>query len=194
MKDQLLRFDSLIAVIALLMSSVTAGAMLYQTHVIEQQFAATVWPYLSVEVDNNPNSISVHLINDGAGPALVRSAQLVVDGKPMSTWNELFALIHADPDLRAAGRRASGSSEQSSSIDASTIVRAGDSRPLVAESSAAPIVLKAVRKHRIALNFCYCSINDRCWTLDSDLGGSRVTIPQPVLACRLGASIGAIVQ
>ena len=194
MKDQLLRFDSLIAVIALLMSSVTAGAMLYQTHVIEQQFAATVWPYLTVETDNNPDSISVRLINDGAGPALVRSAELVVDGRPMSTWNKLFALIRTDPEIVAAGPRSASSSEQSSSIDASTIVRAGDSRSLFAESKAKPVVLKAVRRHQIALNFCYCSINDRCWQLDTTLSGSSVTIPQPVRTCRLGASIGAIVQ
>lgn len=191
MKDQLLRFDSLIAVIALLMSTVTAGAMVYQTHVIQEQFAATVWPYLSLEVDNNPDSISVHLVNDGAGPALVRSAQLVVDGKPMDTWNEFFALVHTDPGILAAGPRGDRSHEQSSSIDASTIVRAGDSKSLIGVSNATPMVLNAVRKHRIALNFCYCSINDRCWTLDSDLGGTRVSIPQPIGDCRIGPNIGS---
>jgi hypothetical protein len=191
MKDQLLRFDSLIAVIALLMSTVTAGAMVYQTHVIQEQFAATIWPYLSVVWDNNPDSVDVHLANDGAGPALVRSAQLQADGKVLPTWNDLFRLIFSDPRLRTNNRKTFSAGTQASSVDASTIVRAGASAPLAAVVHASPQVLRIVRSHRIALSFCYCSINGSCWTIRSALESNELDIPQPVAYCRIGSSIGS---
>gem|GEM_PF-3745766 len=85
-----LRFDTVVAACALLMSSVTAGAMVYQTRVLQDQFSATVWPYLSVNMFYGTHNLELHLTNQGVGPALVRSAQLVVDGKPMLGWDRRF--------------------------------------------------------------------------------------------------------
>jgi len=44
MQDRGLRYDAIIAVSALLISAIASAAVVYQTHVISQQFSATVWP------------------------------------------------------------------------------------------------------------------------------------------------------
>ncbi len=68
MRDRWLKFDTVVAICALLMSTLTAGAMVYQTRVIADQFSASTWPYLSVDTTYNPNNVEISLVNDGAGP------------------------------------------------------------------------------------------------------------------------------
>jgi hypothetical protein len=187
-KDRvLLRFDTVVAVCALLASSVAAGAMVYQTRVIEEQFSATVWPYLGVDVDNFENSVEVRLTNNGAGPALIRSARLILDGKPVSGWNDLIELIITDPSLKGKGR----SSVRSSSVDASTAIRAGESRSLFSVQATNPQIIAAGKKHRLTLQFCYCSVNNRCWQLNDTLGAKTPQLPQAVNACAAASSITA---
>ena len=187
MKDQLLRFDTLVAVFALLASSVAAGAMVYQTRVIEEQFSATIWPYLSVDIYNDEKSVAVHLTNDGVGPAIIRSARLVVDGKAATGWNDLLQPLYDDPSLKGKGRL----SAQTSSVDASDSVRPGDSKSLFAISTTNEQLIAAIKKHRISLEFCYCSINNRCWKLVDTLGSKSAQLPQPVNACAVGSAIAA---
>lgn len=187
MKDRLLiRFDTVVAVCALLASSIAAGAMVYQTHVIEEQFAATVWPYLSVNITNSEKSVAVGLTNDGAGPALIRSARLILDGKTVDGWNALLQPLYDDPALRSKKFSA-----QTSSLNGSDTLRPGDSKPLLMLQSANADVIAAAKKHRVTLQLCYCSINDRCWNLNDTLGSNTPDIPQQVNGCATGASIAA---
>ncbi|MGC2633018.1 MAG: hypothetical protein WA215_02280 [Candidatus Cybelea sp.] len=48
MNDRNFRLDFFIAIAAVLISALTAGTLFYQTRVIGDEFAATIWPYLSV--------------------------------------------------------------------------------------------------------------------------------------------------
>lgn len=193
MNERVLRFDTIVAVCALLISTVTAGAMVYQTRVLgdqtrvlEQQFAASNWPYLSVQTNRNSNTFGIAVTNDGAGPALIRSAQLFVDGRTVQGWSPL---------LEAVVRETAGSGQRESfhadsvSIDASNTIRPGDSRTLLAVAGAPPRVIDAVRSHHIALNFCYCALNGQCWRLRAVIGGQTFDIPQPVHACAIGSAI-----
>ena len=45
--EKAFRLDFFIAIAALLVSTLTAATLLYQTHVISDQYAATIWPYLT---------------------------------------------------------------------------------------------------------------------------------------------------
>jgi hypothetical protein len=186
-KDRLLiRFDTVVAVCALLASSIAAGAMVYQTHVIEEQFSAAIWPYVSVSVTNSEKSVAVRMTNEGAGPALIRSARLILDGKPVDGWNALLQPLYDNPVLNK-GRF----SAQTSSVNGSDTLRPGDSISLVTLQSANADVIAAAKKHRVTLQFCYCSINDRCWNLNDTLGSNIPDIPQQVNGCAAGASIAA---
>ena len=104
--DRGFRLDFFIAVAAVLISAVTAAALIYQTRVIGDQFAATIWPYLSVGDTYDVNGETIEVSNDGVGPALVRSAQLSVDGRAVPAWNDYLKVLMRDPTLRGLFLRA----------------------------------------------------------------------------------------
>ncbi|MBV8375238.1 MAG: hypothetical protein JO302_06980, partial [Candidatus Eremiobacteraeota bacterium] len=103
MNERAFRLDFFIAIAALLVSALTAGTLIYQTHVIGAQYAAAIWPYLSVETTyDNPNGVTIALNNEGLGPALIHSARLSVDGKSVASWNDYFlTLAREDPRIRS---------------------------------------------------------------------------------------------
>jgi hypothetical protein len=161
MKD-LLRFDTVVAACALLMSTITAGAMVYQTRVLQDQFSATVWPYLSVSTTYGPTSLAMRVTNQGVGPALIRSAQVSLDGKPLAGWDNAFFSTLFPPSSLRKGSIAL----RDSSIDPSTAIRAGDQVTLLElHVSNGKWLQDAAAKHRLALDFCYASINGKYWTL-----------------------------
>lgn len=200
MNERAFRLDFVIAMGALLVSALTAGTLLYQTHVISDQYAATIWPYLSVTTTNDPHGVKIEVGNDGLGPALIRSAQLNVDGKNISSWNDLFPVLSRDPDVRKmflSARAALHAGLPSplmirySSIGRSTTLRSGESRTLLSVQYAGKFPLLALATHPIAMDFCYCSLNSSCWNLHSALNGGGGTDPQPVSHCTSSAEIGS---
>lgn len=181
--ERSLRFDLLIAVCALLISAVAAGASVYQTHVIASQYSASVWPYVTVTGSGSSTGFKLAIENDGLGPALIRSAQLRFAGRPLASWRELVS----EAPLKAAASK----SEllNASSVDASTVVRAGETLPIFSLSSAGfaahqPAVANAAS--RVDVRLCYCSILGRCWTVESLL---RSNVPRDVKGCPRGQSI-----
>lgn len=189
--ERVLRFDTVVAICALLISTVTAGAMVYQTHVLEEQFAAANWPYLSLGNDASPTSFSIGVTNNGAGPALIRSAQLILDGKTAGDWSPLLqSAIRVEEASKPHSHLSFDAG--SASIDASVTLRPGDTRTLIAIRRAPARIIDAVRSHRILLNFCYCSLNDKCWHVSDHVGSLGIDLPQPVRACEIGSTIGAL--
>ena len=187
--ERVLRFDTILAICALLISTVTAGAMVYQTrvladqtHLLEQQFVASNWPYLRVENDRTASSFKISVTNDGAGPALIRSAQLLLDNKHVRSWSPL--LEAAIRETAVHGQRESFQID-SVSIDASNTIRPGDTRTLIGVEHAPSRVIDAIRSHRVTLNFCYCALSGQCWTLSE----SARSIPQPAHACTIDSGI-----
>ncbi len=200
MNERAFRLDFVIAMGALLVSALTAGTLLYQTHVISAQYAATIWPYLSVETTNDPHGIKVEISNDGLGPALIRSAQLAVDGKNMPSWDAVFPVVARDPEVRKMFLSAipavraglpSPLMIRYSSIGRSTTLRSGQSRTLLSVNYTGEFPGLAIAKHRVAMDFCYCSLNASCWKLNSVLNGEGGSDPQPVSHCTSSADIGS---
>lgn len=188
MKD-LLRFDTVVAACALLMSTVTAGAMVYQTRVLQDQFSATVWPYLTINAEYRAKSISLRLVNEGVGPALIRSAQVLVDGNAYSGWDKPFFAAVFGPQFEKLAKDA-GTKLVDSSVDASTALRAGEEQNLITVQ-AQPAVIASAVKHDVMLVFCYCSINGKCWTLRGSTASAEPAIPKPVGGCASAHAIAA---
>jgi hypothetical protein len=200
--DRAFRLDFFIAIGALVISALTAGTLIYQTRVIGDQFSATIWPYLNVETTyTTANGESIELVNNGLGPALIRSAQLSLEGREMRSWDGyVLALAREDPAIRrfllrvghgtAAGRPVP-LSIVTASIGPTTTLPAGQSKTLLKFSSPVEgfIPMKAVMAHPIALSFCYCSLNGSCWTLRTTPGKASGTPPQPTSHCATAASI-----
>ena len=190
MDEKRFRFDLLVALCALLISGVAAAASAYQTYVIRQQYSATVWPYLNFVTSSSDTFFSLSVNNAGIGPALVRSAVVTRDGKPIeipanpTTSPALFYAIA--PDRAAAeAQEAKLKKHGHSSTTVSSIVR-GDVIPAGQTLQLLHIDGEVLAHHVIAdvrhidLEICYCSLLGTCWT--KRLWDPTVE-PHPVAAC-----------
>ena len=65
--------------------------MIYQGRLLSSQLSVSVWPYVAFQTTVSESTIQLDVQNVGAGPALVRSAVLLIDGKAQPS---LIAGLH----------------------------------------------------------------------------------------------------
>jgi hypothetical protein len=192
MNEKRFRFDLLIAVSALLISTIAALASVYQTRVINQQLSATVWPYLSFDSTFGPRSVTLSVTNFGLGPALIRAAGIELDGKPVPAWdNVIRAVVQLAHGMHVHGQIPSSYSN----LDASVVISPGVTRQLLdmrvagGDTHAVGMATKALRTvvSEVSLRVCYCSLLGQCWQIASRQMGS----PAPQSSCPIGVTIGA---
>ena len=200
MESKAFRFDLMVAVCALLISAVAAAASVYQSHVISQQnglisqqFGATTWPYLSFVASYSPNWVEVDLRNNGVGPAIIRTADVTLDGKsvaPGKTNSSIDAVVEtavrqANDDARRARARGAltGHAQlhtSTTSLAAGDVMPAGASWTLI-RADGPFITPRVVALHlRVNIKLCYCSLVGRCWTKEY---AEAKSIPRDVASC-----------
>jgi len=155
---------SLIGLLALLVSGYTA-------YVERQQVRAQVWPYLLVGYSDTAQAVVV--LNKGAGPALVRSVQLLVDGKPQRDWEQLFTSIGAQ-----------GSDDSVKSTLNGNVLAPGETLEFLHMPDRELWQDFRTESHsRLVMRVCYCSSLGDCW-LNADRDDPEpVAQVQPVDAC-----------
>jgi hypothetical protein len=170
----------LIALCALIVSTLTAGAVIYQGRLLSSQLSVSVWPYVAFQTTVSETTIQLDVQNVGAGPALVRSAILLIDDKPQPS---LAA------GLRQLGYHYShGDDVTLSSIGPGEVLRAADNLTIARIKSRQFARNAATLQKRVRLHICYCSILGDCWLAQSD-----VESPIVVKSCD-ESSRGAIAQ
>jgi hypothetical protein len=155
MDEKRFRFDLFIALCALLVSSVAAGASAYQTYVINQQYQASIWPYLGFSLASSPKRVALTVHNYGLGPSLIRTFDVRLNGKPVPTFNEAIA-PYMNPHKGDADTNVS-------TLGDGSIISAGETAALVSVDN--PDIVKRIMAHptSIDLTICYCSLLGRCW-------------------------------
>jgi hypothetical protein len=152
------KLDLWIALAALVVSGLTASAALYQSKVFSDQLSATVWPYLSFDTTAGPSTFALTLENDGAGPAIIDSAQVFVDGKPLPSMPSALLQLAAKLPHRGTFKYAT------SSIGPGQVIRAGASA-LIVKLTTRDLARLATAYHRMTMNVYYCSLLNRCWVV-----------------------------
>ncbi len=188
MNEKAFRLDFFIAIAALLVSALTAAALVYQTRVIADQYAATIWPYLSVNSSYGVHGVTVEVANDGLGPALIESAQLLIDGQPTPSWGTYMHDLLTSPGLKPKPGQVSISS---SSFGRSTAIRPGDTKLLFAITYKPLIDPRALTAHSVGIRLCYCSINSSCWNIVATPGKDNRAVPQSVSGCSENTAISS---
>jgi hypothetical protein len=183
-----IRFDLVIAVSALLISSLATVASWWQTRVIQQQFSAQVWPYVSISeaLDGETETAEISIANDGLGPAILRTAIVQVDGRERTG---LIDALHAieGPNLMARAAHAARSPHEHAMFSLSesvgqpgSVLRAGASNTVFALRSrlfARPFV---AAYHRMTIRLCYCAlVPGTCWIKDTQTNDD----PAPTSSC-----------
>ncbi|HKE36266.1 MAG TPA: hypothetical protein VKB39_02480 [Candidatus Baltobacteraceae bacterium] len=164
--------ESIMAVCALLVATIAAAAAAYQTYVINEQFSATVWPYVSFDTtsDTANGSFSLAVRNVGLGPAIVRSNTITLDGTPVgpgTTGNPVYTAFEGairDSQVAEQKRHKHGQIHMStSSLSTGDVIPAGSSIVLLqAQGPDLFSRITALRPH-FDLSVCYCSVLGRCW-------------------------------
>jgi hypothetical protein len=153
------KLDLLIALAALVVSGLTASAALYQSKVFSDQLSATVWPYLSFTATAAPSSYELTLENDGAGPAIIVGAQLLVDGKPQPS------IVRALPMLAHKVAAHSGFSYVAGSVGPGQVIRPGANATVLKISAPNIRARLAAAYARVRMDVYYCSLLNRCWVV-----------------------------
>jgi hypothetical protein len=132
----------------------------------------------SVGTDLKPRR-SLMAVNNGVGPADVRSVSVTVDGRPVANMKELIKACCSGP----------GDTQIASATLLNRMVQAGQTLEyvmafgLAANSPAGKALIKASATDRIVTSICYCSVFEECW-VNSSSRGSR---PKRVAACPIPA-------
>jgi hypothetical protein len=184
MNEKRFRLDFLIALGALLISSVAALASIYQSRIIAQQFSATVWPYVSLDTTNSPSLLELDVRNDGLGPAIIHSVDITYDGKPQASLEALFAFLARDTRFRTAIRAALRAGQKvsltTSTPAAGTVIAANTQHTIIRIDGAVLVQHFRPGVERFGLSLCYCSLTGACWEQRLRNGGAE---PRAVRNC-----------
>ena len=167
-----IRGDLIIAICALFISLAATAASWWQSRVVAEQLSAQVWPYLSIDTSYQPSVLSVDIVNNGLGPAIICSTVLSLDGKPIAN-----ALVGVTQLLPHHAKRHFGL--DMSDLKSGEVIRASGSVQLLHLSGATVVPLFVRNAKRFDLHICYCSLLGNCWLVSANATGD----PTPVARC-----------
>ena len=143
-------WDALAAVLAAGIGFLALVVSGYTAWIQRQQVRAQVWPYLIAGNDDGNQSVFVY--NKGVGPAIVKSAQVFIDGKPQPDWAHVIA---------ALGLPEHGYSQSTLNPD---VISAGEQvRAIHLLDKDRWQAFRDGATTRMTLDICYCSTLDECW-------------------------------
>jgi len=146
-------WDGVAAVIAALVGLLALCVSGYTAWLQQQQVRAQVWPYIETGISTSKHDLT--LVNKGVGPALIRSVQIYVDGKPQHDWDAVYASLGLKFDRRPPY----------STIN-SIVISAGERIAQVTFRTVEDFNLYAKQATRVEMRLCYCSTMNECWMRD----------------------------
>ena len=160
--DRLERILSITVGIAAIVAVVVS---LYQASLARQQLRASAWPYLAQTNSFTPGNPYLRTVsNDGVGPARIKSFRVLVDGKPVPTWNAAVTALTGEGEPALV---------YSSLGRGSVLPPAAKAVVLMLPSGARAVRFFQAAQTRLRTVACYCSVYDECWTSDSEAPESR---------------------
>ncbi|MGA8278780.1 MAG: hypothetical protein WB784_11380 [Rhodanobacteraceae bacterium] len=129
---------------------VAVAVAAYTAVVQREQVRAQVWPYLISGNDDLTQSLTVN--NKGVGPAIVRSVQLRINGKPQTDWNRVLAALGLPPHHFI---QSTVNYDVLSPGEELQMIRFPDQDLWQRFGSAA--------SDRLAMDICFCSTLGECW-------------------------------
>ncbi|MBV9926560.1 MAG: hypothetical protein JOZ96_16185 [Acidobacteria bacterium] len=163
--------DRIMAVSAVVVALASLVVAVYEARTNREYQKVSVWPYVTQSnawVPGEPYTRSVS--NLGVGPALVKSFQVSVDGKPRRDWAEVSRALTGQPIPELVY----------SSVHAGSVLLPERPVPLVRipPGDAAQRFWEQAQTPRLSLRLCYCSLYEDCWLADT-----QTPDPTPTSAC-----------
>jgi len=146
-------WDGVAAIIAALVGLLALCVSGYTAYIQRQQVRAQVWPYLETGISGSKRELS--LVNKGVGPALIRSVQIYVDGKPQRNWDAVYAALGLKFEYRPPY----------STVNR-VVLSAGERITQVLFRDSDDFNRYAKQATRVQMRLCYCSTMNECWMRD----------------------------
>jgi hypothetical protein len=154
------RPDMIVGLSALMVSLVAVLVGVYSAYVDRAYARASVWPSVqlarSYNSDEEQASFAYLAINNGTGPALIKSVKITLKGQPVANWSEFLRLTNIVQP-----------SYVQSQLNNSVIP--ANQRIVAIQSTDKKLVdgLLALEEH-MQVEICYCSIYDECWQVNKN--------------------------
>jgi hypothetical protein len=168
-------WQTILSLVGVFIAVVALYAALAESDAARKQTAAAVWPFVQLTVHDHLSEdraeFRISMTNAGVGPARMRSMRVTLDDTPLRDWHHAMALVGEEGIHRLGqsyvGRRVLIPGE---SVD---MVMTED-RVLVGK------FLDSLARPGTSITYCYCSIFDTCWVVDSE---KDLQTPDPVDTC-----------
>ena len=163
--------DRIVSGAAMFVALSSLAIALYEVRMMREHDRISVWPYVTFFNSDSGGVYTFNARNAGIGPALIRSLEIRIDGKPQRNWGDLVDRIGVD---------ISGTPGSYSSFGKGTVLLPGAKTSLltIGPAGASQPFHRAVQ-HRMSTRSCYCSLYEQCWVFDD----AKSPEPQPVRAC-----------
>lgn len=157
-KSRFLRADLIVALLAVVIGLCTMFVYIYQARIMSKQMHMAAWPYLETNFSRTNNSFTVNVQNKGIGPAIIKKAYVVVDDVPLA---DTQANIDSITFIITGSRNIlNGYTNLLGRVMApNDVVQFIE----VTDSTKINNFLLAMRKHKVRLEICYCSVFEECW-------------------------------
>ena len=149
-------WNALAAVIAALIGLLALCVSGYTAYLQRQQVRAQVWPYLEPGMSGSKHEMI--LFNKGVGPAIMRSVQVLVDGKPQRNWKAVFKALGLDYDHHIPYSTING-----------VVIPGNDHIDQLVFPTPEDFNRFTAQAKRLNLELCYCSSLGDCWYYDDTI-------------------------
>jgi len=168
-------WQTVLSLVGVFIAVVALYAALNESAAVRQQTAAAVWPYVQFSINETESeegaSFAFYFTNTGVGPARMRTMKVEMLGESMSDWRSVLDLLQGE-----------ATDNISRNFITNRVLAPGE-RVTAFETTDPDLrrrLTEAAQSDESRIQFCYCSIFDDCWLVDSK---DQMIDPEPVAAC-----------
>jgi hypothetical protein len=168
-------WQTVLSLVGVFIAVVALYAALAESDAARKQTAAAVWPFVQLTIHDhlseNRAEFRISMTNAGVGPARMRSMRVLLDGKPLRDWHHAMQVVGE-----------TGTHRLGQSFIGRRVLIPGESVDMVATTDRVLVekFLGSLARPGNSITYCYCSIFDACWVVDSD---KDLQTPDPVDEC-----------
>jgi len=168
-------WQTVLSLVGVFIAVVALYAALAESDAARKQTAAAVWPFVQLTIHDHLSGghaeFRISLTNAGVGPARMRAMRVLLQGKPLRDWHHAMELVGE-----------TGTHRLGQSFVSRRVLIPGETINMVETTDRVLVekFLGTLAQPGNSITYCYCSIFDACWVLDSE---KDLQSPEPVEQC-----------
>jgi hypothetical protein len=168
-------WQTVLSLVGVFIAVVALYAALAESDAARKQTAAAVWPFVQLTISDHLSEsraeFGISLTNAGVGPARMRSMRVLLRGEPLRDWHHALELIGE-----------TGTHRLGQSFVSRRVLIPGETIDMVSTMDRVLVekFLAVLAQPDNSITYCYCSIFDACWVVDSE---KDLQSPDPVEQC-----------